>query len=133
VEACIPTLFFLILASLPGGDDSLAHYKSLALNFYHRWREWNKDRALQFCLQSFAEADPIRKACKAEILAAVLFQRCGAGQMSDKVRTESIMSVFLNSRYQYLLQNYLQTYYYHRPTPEGEQFSRLLKDYGITK
>lgn len=133
VEACIPTLFFLILASLPGGEDSVAHYKSLALNFYHRWREWNKDRALQFCLQSFKEADPIRKASKAEVLAAILFQRCGSGQMADKARIETIMPVFLNSRYEYILQNYLKAYYYNRPTPEGEQFSRLLKDYGIIK
>lgn len=133
VEACIPTLFFLILASLPGGAASLAQHKSLALNFYHRWREWNKERALQFCLQSFKEVDPIRKACKAEILAAILFQRCGTGQISDKARTEAILSVFQGSRYQYILQNYLQTYYYRRPTEEGERFSRLLKDYGLIK
>lgn len=133
VEACIPTLFFLILASLPGGNDSLAHYKSLALNFYHRWHDWNKDRALQFCLQSFKEADPIRKASKAEILAAILFQRCGSGQMSDKTRIETILPVFINSRYQYILQNYLQTYYYRSPTPEGEQFAKMLKEYGVIK
>jgi len=133
VEACIPTLFFLVLASLPGGVESLSQYKSLALNFYHRWREWNKERALQFCLNSFQEADSIRKACKAEILAAILFQRCGSGQISDKARTESILAIFENSRYHYILQNYLQTYYYRSPTPEGEQFSRLLKTYGIIK
>jgi len=133
VEACIPTLFFLILASLPGGNDSLAQYKSLSLNFYHRWREWNKDRALQFCLQSFKEANAIRKASKAEILAAILFQRCGAGQMIDKARIEAILPVFLNSPYQYILQNYLQTYYFRRPTAEGEQFSKLLKEYGLIK
>ncbi len=133
VEACIPTLFFLILASLPGGQASLAHYKSLALNFFNRWREWNKDRALQFCVQSFQKADPIRKATKAEILAAILFQCCGGGLASDKARIEAIMPVFLNSPYQYILQNYLQTYYYRSPTPEGEQFSRLLKDYSIIK
>lgn len=133
VEACIPTLFFLILASLPGASDSLAHYKSLALNFYHRWREWNKERSLQFCLQSFKEADPIRKACKAEILAAILFQRCGAGQAADKTRIETIVPVFLNSPYQYILQNYLQTYYYRNPTPEGEQFAKLLKEQGVIK
>jgi hypothetical protein len=133
VEACIPTLFFLILASLPGGSDSLAHYKSLALNFYHRWHEWNKERALQFCLQSFEEANSIRKASKAEILAAILFQRCGSGQLSDKTRIETILPVFHNSRYQYILQNYLQTYYYRRPTPEGEQFAKMLKEHGIIK
>lgn len=133
VEACIPTLFFLILTSLPGSGDSLTQYKSLALNFYHRWREWNKDRALQFCLQSFKEADPIRKACKAEILAAILFQRCGTGQISDKARTETILAIFEKSQYQYILHHYLQTYYYQRPTPEGERFSKLLKDAGILK
>jgi len=133
VEACIPTLFFLILAGLPGASASFGQYKSMAFNFFQRWREWNKDRALQFCLQSFKEADRIRKACKAEILAAILFQRCDSGQAADNARLEAIMPYFVNSRYQYVLLNYLQTYYYRSPSPEGERFAQLLKRYEIIK
>jgi len=131
VEACIPTLFFLILSSLPGAEDSTAHYKSLALNFFHAWREWNKDRALQFCLQSFKEASFLRKACKAEILAAILFQRCDFSLNSEKIRGEAILSVLLGSPYEYILDNYLQTYYYRSPTEEGTRFAKMLKEYRL--
>jgi len=133
VEACIPTLFFLMLVSLPGSEDTWPHYKSLALNFFIRWREWNKTRALDFCIQSFKEAMPLRKACKAEILSAILFQRCDSGQMPDKSKIETILSVLAESPYHYILQNYLQTYYYRRPTEEGTRFAQLLKSYGIIK
>jgi hypothetical protein len=133
VEACIPTLFFLILTSLPGAQDALPHYKSLALNFFVRWREWNKERALQFCIQSFKEADSLHKACKAEILAAILFQRCDAGQFSDKARMDTLFSLLIGSPYQYILQNYLQTYYYRSPTPEGARFAQILREYGMLK
>lgn len=133
VEACIPTLFFLIMISLPNAEASLPHYKSLALNFFARWREWNKERVFQFCVQSFKESDSIRKACKAEILAAILFQHCSTEQLADKARVETILSLLVGSPYQYILQNYLQIYYYRRPTEEGTRFAQLLKDYGMLK
>lgn len=131
VEACIPTLFFLILTSLPNAEASLPHYKSLALNFFSRWREWNKERVLQFCIQNFKTSDAIRKACKAEILAAILFQRCGTEQLIDKARIETILSLFVESPYQYILQNYVQTYYYRYPTEKGARFAQLLRDHGM--
>ena len=62
----------------------------MALNFFQQWREWNKTRALNFCIQSFNHSDPIRKACKAEILAAILFQCCKEQNPLDKERIESI-------------------------------------------
>ncbi len=133
VEACIPTLFFLILTSLPNAEASLPHYKSLALNFFIRWREWSKERALQFCLQSFKESDSLRKACKAEMLAAILFQRCGTEQLTDKTRMDTLLTLLINSPYKYILQNYVQAYYYRSPTPEGARFVQILKEYGFLK
>ena len=133
VEACIPTLFFLILSSLPGGEDNLPQYKSLALNFFHRWRDWNKERLLHFCIQNFKDANPVRRACKAEILAAILFQRCDSVQYSDKIRVDTILNLLAGSPYEYILHNYLQAYYYRSPTEEGARFSKLMKEYGVLK
>ena len=36
VEACIPALFFLVLMQMSNDTQALAHYKSLALNYFHR-------------------------------------------------------------------------------------------------
>lgn len=133
VEAAIPALFFLVLMQMNEKTPALAYYKTLALNFFHRWREWNKDRALQQCIQSYQDGDAIRKASKAEILAAILFQRCDASNLADRERIETILAVLTNSPYQYILKNYLRVYYYENYTVEGKRFSDLLKDYGYLK
>lgn len=131
VEAAIPALFFLVLMELNQNEVAHAHYKTLALNFFTRWREWNKDRALYNCIQSFKESDAVRKACKAEILAAILFQRCDFNHPQDRNRIDAILSVLIGSKYEYILRNYLQVYYYEGMTEEGKRFSEMLKQYGF--
>ncbi len=131
VEAAIPSLFFLLLSHVDS-DGSMEKRKSQALQFFHSWREWNRKRALDFCIQRFHEGDAIRKACNAEILAAILFQRCNINDTADTQRIESILGVLLNSRYDYLLRNYLHTYYFQRPTEDGRHFYELLKHYGFS-
>lgn len=133
VEATIPSLFFLVMMQMKKESQAIAYYKTLALNFFHRFREWNKDRALHFCIQSYREADSIRKACKAEILAAILFQRCDYRHPADKDRIEAILSVLVKSPYEYLLQNYLRVYYYESQTEEGKRFAELLRECNYLK
>lgn len=130
VEAAIPALFFLVLMKLNKEQNAVSYFKTLALNFFNRWREWNKERALQFCIQSYERGDTIRKACKAEILAAILFERCNPNNASDQKFIDNILSVLLHSPYEYILKNYLRVYYYQNPTEEGKRFAQLLKDYG---
>ena len=131
VEASIPALLFLLLSQVDTTTSSMSKQKTQALQFFHGWREWNKKRALDFCIQRFNEGDAIRKACNAEILAAILFQRCNINETADTQRIESILKVLLNSKYDYLLRNYLHTYYFQRPTEEGRRFYELLKHYGF--
>lgn len=131
VEATIPALFFLLLSHVDS-DGDMNKRKSQAMQFFHSWREWNRKRALDFCIQRYHEGDPIRKACNAEILAAILFQRCNINDTADTQRIESILGVLLNSRYDYLLRNYLHTYYFQRPTEDGRRFYELLKHYGFS-
>lgn len=131
VEAAIPALFFLVLMELNKSEKSHPYYKTLAINYFHRWREWNKDRALHTCIKSFRDSDPIRKACKAEILTAILFQCCDPNKLEDRSRIEEILSVLRGSPYEYLLKNYLQVYYYEGMTEEGKRFNDLLKENGV--
>src|SRR3990167_124388 len=130
VEATIPAIFFLVLMQLNSEESAAAHHKSLALNFFHRWRDCNKERALQFCIQRFKEGDVIRKASHAEILAAILFQRCDYREPADQKHIENILSVLLHSPYEYILKNYLRVYYYETQTEDGKRFAELLKEYG---
>ncbi|EKD70361.1 MAG: Ankyrin repeat protein, partial [uncultured bacterium] len=130
VEACIPAIFLLLLIQADPQDKLLAHYKTLALKFFHHWRSWNKNRALKFCIQTFKETNTIRKACKAEVLAAILFQHANT---LDKESILAILELFIHSPYEYILRNYLHTYYYNNPTEEGKYFAELLKMYDYLK
>jgi hypothetical protein len=130
VEATLPTLFFLLtMGSAPAEADPAA-YKSQALNFFDQWRNWNKDRALRFCLRSFQEEDTVRNLCKAEILAAILFQRCNGQNFADQERIELILDVLTQPPYRHVLDNYIRTYTYESFGQEGKDFALLLKRYG---
>lgn len=132
VEACIPTLFFLLSSRQPDFPENIPHYKTQALNFFRQWREWNKERALRFCIQSFHEADVIRKATKAEILAAILFQTCNSPDMMNQERIEMILNILLQPAYEYILRNYVKSYSFEDIGEEGKAFLRLLRSYGYS-
>lgn len=129
VEATIPALFFLVLMQYDQTTSTHAYFKTLALNYFHRWREWNKDRALQACIQSYKDGDAIRKACKAEILAAILFQRCNMQNTGDHERIERILNILIKSPYEYILKNYLRVYFYESSSQEGKYFAELLRQH----
>jgi hypothetical protein len=131
VEACIPVLMFLLASGSPDFVNRIPHYKSIALNFFHQWREWNKDRALIFCIQSFQAADSIRKACKAEILAAVLFQNLSEETARERERIEKIIPLLMQPKYKYILQNYVRSYCFEDISEEGTHFLRLLESHGF--
>jgi hypothetical protein len=130
VEAVIPTIIFLLLLASPDSEKNITQFKSQALNYFNEWREWNKDRALQFCIQSFRGGDTIRNVCKAEILAAILFQRCRLDNSADRDRIESILAVLKQPAYLHVLQNYIRSYCYESKSVEGQDFLRMLKNFG---
>lgn len=129
VEACIPALYFLFFSHEPKFETHLTRYKNLSLDLFNQWREWSKDRALNFCIQSFHQGDTIRKACKAEILAAILFQISQENSLKNDERAEKILAVLKPSAFEYVLQNYVKSYYYTDNSDEGKNFMRLLQKY----
>ncbi|MCD6039675.1 MAG: hypothetical protein K0S27_1075 [Gammaproteobacteria bacterium] len=131
VEACIPALFFLLFSQAPDFQNEIARYKTIALNFFKKWREWNKDRALNLCIQSFKQADAVRKACKAEILAAILYQSCREDNALNATRIEDILAVFSHLQYKHILLNYVKSYCYEDQSEEGKRFMQMLKNYGV--
>lgn len=130
VEATIPTIFFLCLMAGENAQEHMSSYKNMAMHYFQQWREWNKDRHLQFCIQSFQHSDSIRNACKAEILAAILFQRLRFNRPADKERIESILSILGQPAYQPVLQNYIKTYCFESIGEEGKEFAKLMRTYG---
>ncbi len=130
VEACIPVLFYL---SLPPLAEESAQQKGMALNFFKQWREWYKDLVLSLCLQSIGQADPIRKACKAEILAAILYQSYREDQAVMMDRREEILSILSEPRYKHVLMNYVTAYCYEDHSPQGQRFLAMLRQQGFLR
>ncbi len=133
VEACIPALLFLMFSQSSDFKDNISRYKNMALNFFNQWREWNKTRALNFCIQSFKYSDSLRKACKAEILAAILFQCCKDQSPLDKERSAEILEILSLPNFRYVLENYIKSYVYEDQSEEGRAFMRMMQDYNFIK
>ncbi len=128
VEACIPALLFLMFTQAKDFKEQISRYKNMALNFFNQWREWNKTRSLNFCIQSFHHSDALRKACKAEILAAILFQCCRDQNPLDKERSNEILEILSLPAYRYVLENYIKSYVYEDQSEEGRAFMRKMKE-----
>lgn len=133
VEGAIPTMLFLLMLKEkrnPGKSD-INLYKKLALSFYKQWQEWDQDRALEECIHGFANANPARKATKATILGAVLFQQCNYHNPKDIARVEKMLPVLMTPEYQYILKSYIEVYWKKRKTPAGHNLMQILEFCGI--
>ena len=97
------------------------------MHYFHQWREWNQDRALQFCIKSFKNGDVIQNACRAEILAAILFQQCRHYQGKARERADAILEILTQAPYVHVLQNYIQVYVYESRSEEGKAFKEMLQ------
>lgn len=108
-----------------------AFHSDSALSLYHEWVEWDKDRALDECVQRFYLASPLRKASIAAILGGVLFQACDHGVTQHLERAEKIVNILTLPDYYYILNSYLDEFCIKRLTKKGNNLLKLLDDCGV--
>lgn len=127
-EAAVPTL--LLLQWLDKTHDqiskNLSAYKEQALSIYTQWLEWDRNFALHQCVTSFYESNPARKASKAAVLAAVLFQTCHYAAPEDIDRANKILKVLAVPEYGHVLKSYLEVY---GNTKAGQNLRELIDLY----
>lgn len=121
IESCVAVIWFLYSQTFSKED------AREALAFYYQWLEWDKERALNFAIQSFAAASPPRKASLATVLAAILFQRCSAAIPQDLARAAKIMPILKTPGYEYIFKNYIEIYCHQNPGPAGENLQKILR------
>jgi hypothetical protein len=102
-----------------------------ALYLYEEWVEWDKDRALDECIQRFYLGSPQRKASIAAMLGGVLFQACNSKNSKHLERAEKILSILVLPDYEYILNSYLEEYCVKRLTKRGNNLLKILDDCGI--
>lgn len=129
VEAVIPAMMFLLLLEERG--DKIKSCEEEAFDFYYEWQEWNKIRALDFCLQSFAEANPARKAAKVALMAAILFQGCDYNKPSDQEKANKILAILTLPEYRYVLKSYIKVFSPEKNNPQLASLYNFLDIYGV--
>ena len=132
VEASVPAMMFMLM--FRGNSESrseIATLKKSIMNYYDTWVEWDKDRILNECITAFHQADSIRKAAKASILAAVLFQRCKVSHKIDEERAKKILAILTLPEYNYILKSYIQVYHTKMAGTLGQDFLNLLRTCGV--
>lgn len=122
IESCVPVIWYLLSQEKDQRD------AREALSFYYQWLEWDKDRALQFCVESFRQSNnTARRASKAAVLAAILFQRCSAEVQTDIDRAIKILPILKMPEYEYILKSYIEIYCNRYPVKAGENLQKLIR------
>ncbi|HXH55516.1 MAG TPA: ankyrin repeat domain-containing protein [Gammaproteobacteria bacterium] len=132
VEASVPAMMFMLMfrGNLESRGEIAALKKSI-MQYYDTWVEWDKDRILNECIESFHNANKEKKAAKASILAAVLFQRCRVSHKNEIERAKKILSILTLPEYNYILKTYIKVYYTRMAEKLGEDFLEMLRACGL--
>ena len=131
VEAAIPAMLFLQMLEHNNTKREIKKYRDTAMRFFNEWEEWDRDRALEECIQSFAGASKARKASKAAILGSILLQKCQYGVPKHAKNAERILTILTIPDYLYVLQSYIQVFWKNKRTPAGKNLVQLLDDCGV--
>ena len=131
VEATVPALMYLLLQEKRGQQNS-ENCKKEALDFYSEWVDWDRNRALHFCLESFVESNPARKASKAALLAAILFQYCRYDNLKDYPKAKKILSILKLPEYDYILKSYIKVFSQDRKNQNLKNMYQFLNLCGVS-
>ena len=102
-----------------------------AMMIYQAWVAWDKDRAIDECIQRFYLAGKARRASLAQMLGAVLFQACSSNLAHHLVRAEKILTILALPEYKYILDSYLKVYCIDSLTKKGNNLLKILEDVGM--
>lgn len=126
VEATIPALAFMIrLYDNPDGN--IDNMLREALNIFHQWREWDKDRALNECIQAINHNEPERGISKVGIIAHVLLDNLNKKHPTkgDVHRLQTMYDVLNKAEFRFIVDAYLNVYYKKNKTAAGEKLLEL--------
>ena len=134
IEASIAGILFLLSAVNTKGQLAFRFekYQQQSLGFFQDWQIWDKDRALEECIQGFYYSNKARGATKATILAAILFQK-STQHLNDLKQAEAMLKILTLADYNYLLKSYLNVYWQSNKTPQGNNLIGLLDACGISR
>ena len=126
IQAIVPVTQVLLSGKL---TEQWMHQEAMQL--FDQWVDWDRDRALDECIQRFHLASTQRKATYADMLGAVLFQACDASQPKHLERAEKILKILTLPEFEYILKSYYAVYCTQRLTRLGNNLLKILDFCGI--
>jgi len=133
VEAAVPAVLLLVMAQAVEKDSrEIRDCINKAWSFYQQWMIWDQEREVDSCIQSFYSSNEARRASKAAVLGAILFQRSYAIDQKSLERTEKILRILTIPEYRYVLESYVEVYWRRKRTKMGKNFVDLLDLCGVT-
>jgi len=129
VEATVPTMLFILLLKevRKNCQCDLIKAKNQTQHFYTQWLDWDKDRSLEECIKGFYyTTSNARRATKASLLAAILFQACDYNNPKDVERAQKILPILRLPEFEYILKTYLRVYSEQETTAQGKNLLQLL-------
>lgn len=127
IAACVPAAFFLLTDSVEQCPSGIIDYDHISLRQYREWRDWDRQNAINYCINNFKEAEPARQASLGAAMAAVFFQKIDHRSKKDFELARRIYALLKEDKHQYLLKHYLDQYYYRRRTEAGINLKRLIE------
>jgi hypothetical protein len=128
IEAAIPAALFLLYKRDGIEFGNVVSYHDLPLAQFLAWQEWDLDRELKFCFDSFWRAKgTIRRAAKASLLAAILFQRLSVSSEKDVAIAKKILKILQQKNFRYILDSYIEVYLNLRRTKAGENLKAIMQ------
>ncbi|HET9843355.1 MAG TPA: ankyrin repeat domain-containing protein, partial [Gammaproteobacteria bacterium] len=133
VEASVPSMLFMLLHDKSAGNNTSQPLVREVMKFYLIWKEWDKDRALEECIDDFAQASPNRRKAKASLMGSVLFQACDPKNAKDVQRAKKILAILKNPEYHFVVRSYINVFLKSgKGGQAGRQFHQLLQACGIS-
>lgn len=125
-------MFLLLLQEQRSADKlDMKKYQDEAMYFYEEWLQWDKNRALTFCIQSFHNVGPARKATKAAIVASVLFQEYDFENLEDRARADKFIPILTDPDYLYIIKAYVEVFQHDRDNPLFQNLMKFIDYYDV--
>lgn len=119
IESSVPTMLYMLI-------ENRKDVHRYVMEFYHAWKEWDKDRALEDLMVDMQDKSKPRRISKALLLAAVLNQSCDYQQPRDVIRAKKIVAILSEPEYKFILRTYIEVYIKKGSGPLKAKFQKIL-------
>ncbi len=130
VESSVPTMLYMLLHEQIKDETKVAPLVKEIMRFYYAWLDWDKDRAIEDCLDGFDNLSFQRQKSKAALLGAVLFQSCNPSKPRDIKRAQKILKILFRKEFHYIVRIYANVFVRSKKSAEGTAFQKLIQACG---